>query len=204
MVGALTSMSRRELDRLIDRYPWFTSARRARALQTGGEDEALTLPLLFWPTVAPVLVPPPVPPPEQTAEPIAGPLTVPASTPELTTAPAHVSAHECESTPATDFLPEGAFASVPELASENVIADAPASENVVSDVSSAPSVPADELIDRFINHGGYRIAPDGEAAEARVDVEIAPEMVTPQLAAIYRSQGLVAEAERIDKILNSK
>ncbi len=58
-----------------------------------------------------------------------------------------------------------------------------------------------DLIDRFIEHGGYRIVPTDNVSEVKVEVDIAPEMVTSELAEIYRAQGLVAEAEKIDHIL---
>jgi hypothetical protein len=51
--------SKKDLHRLLDRYEWFTSARRARALITGeNDDPALALPLDFWPTVPPTFRPP--------------------------------------------------------------------------------------------------------------------------------------------------
>ena len=59
----------------------------------------------------------------------------------------------------------------------------------------------DNLIDRFIAHGGYRIVPTDDACEVEVEIDIDPQMVTPELAEIYRSQGLTAEAEKIYRIL---
>jgi len=166
MVNTLTSLSRRELGRMVDRYPWFTTARRALALTTGEVDEALVLPLLFWPTVAPTAA----------------------------AAPASASGDAA-----------AAHEGIPVITDTAVGA---AAAPVSPAASAAPAAPAasaaDELIDRFISHGGYRITPDGDAADVRVDVEIAPEMVSPRLAEIYRAQGLVAEAERIEEILGRK
>jgi hypothetical protein len=167
MATRLTSLSRRELDRVVERYPWFTAARRARALATGRTDEALALALLFWPTVAPVAAP------EET------PATVtPVTAPAVTAEPA----------------------AVPKVSANAAPDETPATPDETPHATRS----ADELIDRFINHGGYRIAPDGEAAAARVDVEIAPGMVSPLLAEIYRAQGLTAEAEKIERILTGK
>lgn len=42
-----------ELDRLLDRYEWFSTARRARAALTGRADPRLTLSLVYWPTISP-------------------------------------------------------------------------------------------------------------------------------------------------------
>lgn len=126
IAGRGEAPSPREMNRLVERYEWFTTARRARALATGEADPALALPLMFWPTTVP---------------------------PAL---------REPETGPATD------------------------------------------LIDRFIEHGGYRIGPKGEACEVEVNVDIDPEMVTEELAEIYRAQGLDGEAEKIYSILKSK
>lgn len=69
---------------------------------------------------------------------------------------------------------------------------------------SAP--PAPDLIDRFISSGGdRRIVPargEEEVAAARVDIDIDPEMVSPQLAEIYRAQGLTEKADEIYRLLN--
>jgi hypothetical protein len=129
--------SKKELSRLVDRYEWFTTARRTRALVTGDSgDVSLVLPLQFWSTVPPVFAPQSVRPPAvRVVEPAGG----------------------------------GRHA---------------------------------DLIDRFIEHGGHRIDPATETTEAKVDVDIDPEMVTAELAEIYRSQGLHAEAEKIYRILN--
>ncbi len=126
IAGRGPAPKRRELNRLIERYEWFTIARRARALVTGDPDPALTLPLMFW-----------------------------GGTPQ---------------------------------------ADLAAQTKRVAPV---------DVIDRFIAHGGYRIVPDEEEneMEVEVDIDIDPRMVTPELAAIYRAQGLTAEAEKIDRIL---
>ncbi len=48
IAGRGPAPKRRELNRLIERYEWFTIARRARALVTGDPDPALVLPLMFW------------------------------------------------------------------------------------------------------------------------------------------------------------
>jgi hypothetical protein len=130
IVGSGGEPSKKELSRLVDRYEWFTTARRARALVTGdGGDPALVLPLEFWATVPPVFAPPSLRP-------------------------------------------------------------------VVR------NVPPVDLIDRFIEHGAHRIDPLSDAAEVTVDLDIDPEMVTAELAEIYRSQGLEKEAEKIYRILN--
>jgi hypothetical protein len=121
--------SRRELNRIIDSYEWFTTARRARALVTGEADARLTLPVMFCPTVPP--------------------------------RPRRVS------------LPEN--------------------EAAVPDV-----------IERFIEHGGYRIVPSDDVAAVEVDIDIDPEMVTSELAEIYRAQGLEAEAQKIYEKLQAK
>ncbi len=125
--------SRRELNRIIESYEWFTTARRARALLTGEGDPALILPLMFGPTVPPH--PQEAPLPEKEAQP----------------------------------------------------------DGVVSV----------DVIDRFIEHGGYRIVPADEAPAVDVDIEIDPEMVTEELAEIYRAQGLTEEAEKIYRILKA-
>ncbi len=128
--GASAAISRRELNRIIERWEWFTAARRARALITGESDPALVLPLMFW-----------------------------------------------GETPAADL----------------------ATQNAAQNERVAPV----DVIDRFIAHGGYRIVPTDEECEVEVDIDIDPQMVTPELAEIYRSQGLLAEAEKIDRILKS-
>lgn len=150
LAGRGAAPSRRELNRLIDRLEWFTTARRARALTTGEPDPALTLPLGFWPTVPPV------------AKPEVSTVSAEPATPEISTASA------------------------------------------ASETPDTPETTAADLIDRFIEHGGYRIDPAGEALEATVDIDIDPEMVTEELADIYRSQGLVAEAEKIARILKAE
>ncbi|MDR2890078.1 MAG: hypothetical protein LBV18_00465 [Alistipes sp.] len=48
---------RRDINRLIERHEWFTTARRARALVTGDPDPALILPAGFWATAAPLAAP---------------------------------------------------------------------------------------------------------------------------------------------------
>jgi hypothetical protein len=53
ITGFSESVARVELERLVGRYEWFTSARRARALLYNVIDSRLTLPLLFAPTVPP-------------------------------------------------------------------------------------------------------------------------------------------------------
>lgn len=144
MVGNLCGMTRRELNRVIERHEWFTAARRARALMTGEPDPALTLPLLFWATVP----------------------------------------------PAGD-------------AASAVIARGDGDEAIRKNTAVEQGVPThDSLIDRFIERGVSRIAPESEAEEASVDVDIDPEMVTAELAEIYRAQGLTAEAEKIYALLN--
>lgn len=137
------------LERLVGRYPWFTTARRARALLAGRNDPALILPLMFSPTIAPV------------SKPFAGAVSA---------------------------------ASVAESAEP---------ENRV--------VKADEIIDKFLQHGDYKIVPrddietpatgpDTETSAADIDFD--PEMATEELAEIYRAQGLVEEAEKIYNALH--
>ncbi len=74
-----------------------------------------------------------------------------------------------------------------------------------SELSAPPRTPetlsAMDPIDRFIEHGGYRIDPAGEAQEALTDIDIDPEMVSEELAEIYLAQGLTEEAEKIYSIL---
>lgn len=149
IAGRGEAPTRRELNRLIDRYEWFTTARRVRAIVTGDPDPALVLPLMFRPTV-----------------PLAAPLTL---------------RHR------EDQIPESIWDSTP------VERCRPQADGVAAD-----------LIDRFISQGGYRIDPTGEAHEAKVDIDIDPEMVSEELAGIYRSQGFVAEAEKIDLLLKSR
>lgn len=165
LAGRGAAPSRRELNRLIDRLEWFTTARRARALTTGEPDPALTLPLGFWPTVPPVAKP-------EVSVVSEAPETL--ATPEVSTVSAE---------PAT-----------PEISTASAASETP----------DTPETTAADLIDRFIEHGGYRIDPAGEALEATVDIDIDPEMVTEELAEIYRSQGLVAEAEKIARILKAE
>ncbi len=117
--------SPKKLNKLIDRYPWFTTARRARVLLTGEPDPALILPLSFWPTLAPK--------------------------------------------PASEAIP-------------------------------APQ----NAIDRFIEHGGYRITPSDSTSDASLDsqTDIDPEMVSAELAEIYLAQGLTEKADAIYRILS--
>ncbi len=137
IAGRGSAPSRRDLNRILDRHEWFSTARRARALITGEPDSALTLPLMFWPTVA-----------------------------------------------------RGAReTALPEKEKRQVKPDGATNNNA--------------LIDRFIAHGGYRIVPADEECEVTVDVDIDPQMVTPELAEIYRAQGLTAEAEKIYRILKT-
>lgn len=133
MVSSLTGMTRREINRVVERYEWFTAARRARALLTGEPDPALTLPLLFWQT-----------------------------------------ATTCEA-----IEPEGGLC----------------------EPSTSTEPNHETLIDRFIEFGAGRISPESAVAEVSVEIDIDPDMVSPELAAIYRAQGLTSEAEKIEKIL---
>lgn len=136
LAGRGDAPTRRELNRLIERHEWFTTARRARALLTGEPDSALVLPSMFWPTVPPTPVSP-----------------------------------------------------QPDIAQTSAI---------------TTHGPGPDLIDRFIEHGGYRIVPGGDTPDVEVDIDIDPDMVTPELAEIYRAQGLDAEAEKIDRILRRR
>ncbi len=139
ITGRVDTVERETLHRLVARYEWFTTARRARALILGANDPALTLPLSFRATV------PPVP-------------------------------RKAAAVPPGDAAPPPA----PPTLDENII------------------------IDRFIAHGSYRIVPAGEGDIEEVDanVDIAPELVTEELAEIYRSQGLHSEADKIYRELN--
>jgi hypothetical protein len=139
--------TRRELNRMIERWEWFTTARRARALITGEPDPALTLPLMFWPTTVPTAA-------------VGMTIADPTTRKEIA----------AEATPTLDL--------------------------------DARKQAAREIIDRFIAHGGYRIDPAGEEIQAKVDVDIDPEMVTEELAQIYLSQGMREEAEKIYRTLN--
>ncbi len=146
IAGRGEAPSRRELNRIIDRHEWFTTARRARALVTGEADPALTLPMMFRPTVAPV----------------------------------------------------------PAQASQSVARESGADLYASVDPCVAAPPASADLIDRFIEHGGYRIDPSGDACGVEIDIDIDPEMVTPELAEIYRAQGLDDEAEKIYSILKHK
>ncbi len=139
ITGRIDSVERETLHRLVVRYEWFTTARRARALILGMNDAALTLPLGFRATVPPA--------PRKAA-----------------------------------FVPQNDTAPPPGLP--------PPDENII--------------IDRFIARGGYRIVPAGEGdiEEVDVNIDIDPELVTEELAEIYRSQGLHAEADKIYRELN--
>ncbi len=80
------------------------------------------------------------------------------------------------------------------------------SEVQSTDEESTESKTGDNLIDRFLEHGDYRIAvPEGEQAEVdvlvEVDIEIDPELVTVELAEIYRTQGLHEKADAIFRLL---
>jgi hypothetical protein len=152
-----------ELDAIIDRYPWFTPARRARALLTDTlqnevhrgkaerrHDPALVLPLLFSPTVPPLFFSPTVPP--------------------------------LLSSPRPDHTPDGS----------------PDPANATSEGLG--------LIDRFLQHGNYKIVPaddteDIPPAAQETDPGFDPELATEELAEIYRAQGLTDEAEKIYRAL---
>lgn len=145
IAGRAGRVGRRELSRLIDKYEWFTTARRARSLATGENDPAITLPLGFWATVTPVLQ----------AE---------------------------ESTLAADSHTE-----IPETR----------------------HTASEAIIDRFLEHGGYRIVPSADAPEGtsatvaeELESDLDPDLVTEELAEIYLAQGLTDRAEEIYRRLS--
>lgn len=173
LAGRGLELSRRDLNRIVERYEWFTTARRARALVTGESDTALLLPLMFRPTVPPRM-----------AEVFGGEVA------------SEVVAGSLEDGGAV--APDGATA---------VVADSTAMHEATEEVAvEASATAAPDLIDRFIEHGGYRIVPADElsGAEVAVDVDIDPEMVSAELAEIYRAQGMIDEAEKIERILKEK
>jgi hypothetical protein len=139
---------------MIERWEWFTTARRVRAIVTREPDQGLILPLMFWPT-------------SEIATPGADPATLNGD--------------------AVGAGHHGTPGDVPRHCEE------PGAEATQRDI-----------IDRFIEHGGYRIVPTDEEYQAKVEVDIDPEMVTAELAEIYRKQGLDAEAEKIYRILNAR
>lgn len=73
----------------------------------------------------------------------------------------------------------------------------------VSPDDEAAAVKSEEsIIDRFLTQGEHRIvpdenAPDFDAAESSSTLEITDEMLSEELAAIYRAQGLDSEADEI-------
>ncbi len=143
ITGNSDTVARRELDRLAERYEWFTTVRRAKNLLTGEDDPALALPLMFWPTILP-------------AE---GRRTRPASSHAM-----------------------------PAVRPETVSAE-------------------DALIGKFLEHGGYRIVPDedsnvADALTSETFDDSDGELLTEELAEIYRSQGLMAEAKEIYRRLS--
>ncbi len=145
IAGRTGRVGHRELGRLIDKYEWFTTARRVRALSTGENDSALTLPLAFWATVAPVL---------QVEE-------------SSLAADSHTEIHETRYTT------------------------------------------SEAIIDRFLEHGGYRITPSADTPDgapspdsAEEEHDLDPDIVTEELAEIYLAQGLVDRANEIYRRLS--
>jgi hypothetical protein len=136
ITGQAESIARVELDRLVGHYEWFTSARRARALLYGVADSRLTLPLMFAPTVRPVVG---------------------------------------------------------------------RSEDIVAGEVKPESSAEDAIIDRFLGQQNLRITPDSAEAEVVDSVgksSFDEDIVTEELAEIYRSQGLYAEAREIYRRLS--
>lgn len=136
---------RKELNRILERHEWFTTARRARALVTGENDPALVLPLGFWATVPPDI-----------------------------------------------YAPK-------DIRTQEPVAEVPATSS------------SEQIIDRFLAHGGYRIVPSGEPGEgggaenapiAPAEQDLDPDLVTEELAEIYRAQGLAGEAKEIYRRLS--
>lgn len=92
----------------------------------------------------------------------------------------------------TPFLPEAPADAVPV---GNAVVEA--GEEAVSTV---------DIIDKFLNAGEYRITPDDDtpefdAAATAGTIEITEEIATEQLARIYRAQGMVKEAEEVERKL---
>ena len=132
-----------ELSGIVERYPWFTTARRARVLQTGQSDPALVLPLMFWPTIAP------------SARPVSGSRTA---------------------------------------------VSAPDSSTTKTAGNRAGN--ADSIIEKFLQHGDYKIVPGGDEGDVAAAVntpedDLDAEFATEELAEIYRAQGLDDQAEKI-------
>ncbi|MDR2890785.1 MAG: hypothetical protein LBV18_04185 [Alistipes sp.] len=152
IAGQGSAPSRRELNHILDRHEWFTTARRVRAHVTGQPDPALVLPFCFWPTIPPQIT-------------------------------------------VTEVI-------VTESATSTASALSEMTPDAMPETSASATPAADDPIDLFIEHGGYRVTPQSEAPQVEVDVEIDPDMVTAELAEIYRSQGLEAEAEKIYRTLN--
>ncbi len=77
------------------------------------------------------------------------------------------------------------------------------------DVKQLTRLTDDDLIERFLRHGNYRIVADeGEADDmATPEIEDAEDMVSEELAEIYLNQGLYMEAIEIYRklsLLNSE
>ena len=77
------------------------------------------------------------------------------------------------------------------------------------DVSRLTHVSADDLIDRFLQRGDYRIVAEEGAADDLANVEIGEDedMISEDLAEIYKNQGLYSEAIAIYRklsLLNSE
>lgn len=89
-------------------------------------------------------------------------------------------------------------ATVPEVLVAETPAAAPA---------EPPRLPEDDIIDRFLEHGGRRIVPDDSAGDDEVPLaEVfepdSDELASEELAEIYRSQGLYAESKEIYRRLS--
>lgn len=70
-----------------------------------------------------------------------------------------------------------------------------------------PKLPEEDIIDRFLAHGGHRIVPDesaaiGEVPLAEVFEPDNDDIASEELAEIYRSQGLYAESKEIYRRLS--
>ncbi len=132
--GRSDTVAGQELDRLENRHEWFTTARRAKKLLTGMDDPALTLPEMFWPTVAP-------------------------------------------------------------------------GERRLQVKIAKKNSREDDIIEKFLEHGGYRIVPGEEAdlneiVTGDVSGYADGDLLTEDLAEIYRSQGLAQEAIEIYRKLS--
>jgi hypothetical protein len=141
VTGQSEGVARVEVERLVRRYEWFTAARRAQTLLYGVADSRLTLPMVFAPTLPPVVG-----------------------------------------------------------RREDVVAGEAQAGEVQAEGSAE-----DAIIDRFLGQQNLRITPDSAEAEVTETVlqeAFDEELVTEELAEIYRSQGLYVQAREIYRRLS--